>query len=436
MPDMNPQAVELNDIIKSASLTVYELLSERGKQIYFPKLGILAQGAAAKGKEIDATLGTAYEDDGSPMVLPSMAQSLNIPAAQAFPYAPSYGLKELRDKWRELLFEKNSSLKGKEIGLPVVTCALTHGLSMAAYLFAEEGDEIIMADLYWENYALVFSHAYGAELVTFNFFKDGVFDLEDFKKVINRGGVGKKIVLLNFPNNPSGYTPTREAGRGIVEALIGAAEKGNKIAAILDDAYFGLNFAGDIMEESLFAELADGHENLLAIKLDGITKEDYAWGFRVGFVTFGVRGGTRKLYAALEDKLAGAVRGNISNAPHVSQSLALGALKAESYPLEKRRNAEKIKERFDRVNAVLKAHPEYGEFFEPLPFNSGYFMCVQIKKTPAETMRKHLLDKYSTGLISITEGGKNLLRVAFASTPTDKIEKLFDNVYRAGKDLG
>ena len=59
MAILNPQAEELNRIIKTHSPTVYELLSKKGKAIYFPKKGILAQGQAAKDKEINATIGTA-----------------------------------------------------------------------------------------------------------------------------------------------------------------------------------------------------------------------------------------------------------------------------------------------------------------------------------------------------------------------------------------
>lgn len=432
MATLNPQAVELNDIIKKNNPTVYELLSQRGKRIFFPKKGILAQGAEAKGKEINATLGMAYEDDGSPMILPSISDNIKLDNHKIFPYAPSYGLKPLREKWKECQEDKNPSLKQKETSLPVVTCALTHGLSMAGYLFVDEEEPIIVADLFWGNYNLVFGNAYNADIKKFNFFKDGVFDIDNFKAVLNDGPIGKKIVVLNFPNNPSGYTPTIEATEQIKAALHEAAEAGNKLILLLDDAYFGLQFADDIPKEALFAEIADLHENLLAVKLDGITKEDYAWGFRVGFVTFGIKGGNRELYGALEDKLAGAVRGSISNAPHLSQSLILEALTSPNYTKEKQRNEGKIRERYEKVKEILENHPEYNEYFEALPFNSGYFMCVRIKCPDAEVVRQTLLEKFSTGLIAIAN--KNLLRVAFASTPTPKLEKLFNNIYLACKE--
>jgi aspartate/methionine/tyrosine aminotransferase len=432
MATLNPQAEELNRIIKSSSPTVFELLSKRGKAIYFPKKGILAQGQAAKDKDINATIGTACEDDGKPMVLASVAKHIDLPAKDVFPYAPSEGLKALREKWKAMMVGKNPSIYGKEFSTPVVTCGVTHALSMVGYMFADDTDEVIMADLYWENYDLVFTSAYGAELKFFNFFKNQKFDVESFRKTVNSGHIGKKIVLLNFPNNPSGYTPTKDAAKEIITVLTDAAKAGNKLAVVLDDSYFGLDFEEDIFAESLFSQLAHAHENLLAIKMDGITKEEFAWGFRVGFVTYGIKGGTAELYKALEDKTAGAVRGNISNAPNLSQSLLLNAMQSETHGQEKARNKSKLKERYQKVKETLAAHPEYAKYFEALPFNSGYFMCVVLKKVDVDKVWDTLLKKYSTGVICYSE--KHLLRIAFSSTPTQKIEALFNNIYEACKD--
>jgi aspartate/methionine/tyrosine aminotransferase len=428
----NPQADELNKIIMKYNPAVYTLLSRKGKAIYYPLKGILAQGMAAKDKEINATIGTAYEEDGKPMVLPSLARRLELDAKDAFPYAPSEGLKLLREKWKELIRIKNPSLGTREISIPVVTCGVTNGLSIVAYMFIEEAEDIIVSDLYWENYDLVFTNAFGGNLKFFNFFKNKVFDIDSFKKAVNGGPAGKKIVVLNFPNNPSGYTPTKDKAQEIISVLKDAAARGDKLAVILDDSYFGLIFEDNIFTESLFAGLSEAHENLLAIKVDGITKEEYAWGLRVGFITYGIKNGRKELYKALEDKTAGAVRGNISNSSHLSQSLFLNALKSETHEAEKEKNKEKMRTRYLKVKDTLKAHPEYTKYFEDLPFNSGYFMCVRLKNAPADKVWETLLNKYNTGVICYSE--KNLLRLAFASTPLDKIEKLFNNIYSACKD--
>jgi len=413
-------------------MAVYELLSRKGKAIYFPAKGILAQGMAARGKEINATIGTAYEDDGRPMVIPSIARLFEIDSKDVFPYAPSEGIKPLRDRWKELIRAKNPSLGAQEVSVPVVTCGVTNALSIAGYMFVEETDDIILSDLYWENYDLVFANAYGAKLRFFNLFKNNRFDIDSFREVVNSGRIGKKIVLLNFPNNPSGYTPTGEEVADIVGVLQEAAEAGNKLVIIVDDSYFGLFFEGTVAAESLFPRLARSHENLLSVKVDGITKEEYAWGLRVGFVTYGIKNGTKELYKALEAKTAGALRGNISNSPHLSQSAFLRALNSGAHEQEKQKNKEKIKERYLKVKEVLETHPEYAEYFEALPFNSGYFMCVKLKNSTADNVWELLLNKYSTGVICY--GEKNLFRIAFASTPLDKIEKLFSNIYSACKE--
>ena len=62
-----------------------------------------------------------------------------------------------------------------------------------------------------------------------------------------------------------------------------------------------------------------------------------------------------------------------------------------------------------------------------MPFNSGYFMCVQPKGVEADAVRKELLANYSTGVIVLS----GLIRLAFSAVPTDKLPQLFDNLYKA-----
>jgi hypothetical protein len=59
-------------------------------------------------------------------------------------------------------------------------------------------------------------------------------------------------------------------------------------------------------------------------------------------------------------------------------------------------------------------------------------MCVVLKNVDTDKVWDLLLKKYSTGVICYSE--KNLLRIAFSSTPTQKIETLFSNIYTACKD--
>jgi aspartate/methionine/tyrosine aminotransferase len=430
MKPLDPQAESLNDRIRRDNPAVFDLLSAKGRAVYFPHLGIVKQSADARGKAIDATIGIAVEDDGTPMRFHAIADRLRVDPKQSFTYASSYGKPELRKKWQEMIRVKNPSLAGA-VSLPVVTHALTHGLSMAGYLFVDPGDAILLPDKYWENYELLFGLAYGAKLSFFNTFKGSGFDLDAFEKGL-KGLGSKKIVLLTFPNNPTGYTPTTAEQDRIIRLLVAEAELGHRVLVLADDAYFGLVYENGVATESIFSRLADAHENLLAVKIDGATKEDYVWGFRVGFVTYGSKGITPATCAALEDKTAGALRGNISNASHLSQTLVFDGFSAPDYDAVKREKYEILKKRYRRVKEVLAANQKrYSEVFSPLPFNSGYFMCVELRDgLSAEAVRQTLLAKYDTGVIALG----SLIRVAFSAVPAEKIEPLFENIYKACKE--
>jgi len=117
---MNPIAQELNKTIKESNPHIFEMLSDLGKALFFPK-GILSQSAEAKLKadKINATIGIAKEKNHV-LSLSSVTKYIKgIEPDNYLPYAPSFGIPELRNKWKKDLFEKNPSLKNKKISLPL-----------------------------------------------------------------------------------------------------------------------------------------------------------------------------------------------------------------------------------------------------------------------------------------------------------------------------
>jgi DNA-binding transcriptional MocR family regulator len=93
-----------------------------------------------------------------------------------------------------------------------------------------------------------------------------------------------------------------------------------------------------------------------------------------------------------------------------------------------------LKARFNRVREVLKNERFTGPSapFKPLPYNSGYFMCIELApKLDAEKVRQTLLNKYNTGVIAVN----NLLRIAYSSVAENYIEQLFENIYNACQDV-
>jgi aspartate/methionine/tyrosine aminotransferase len=434
---MNPIAQELNDIIQAANPHVYDMLSRVGKNLFFPK-GILSQGAEAKEKahRFNATIGMATEK-GRTMHLPSvMSMVSGLAAGEAVTYAPSFGILPLREKWRDSMLEKNPSLRGKDISVPVVAHAITHGLSVSADMWVDPGDVVVLPDKMWGNYNMIFGVRHGASVVHFPLFDDrSRFHLQAFEECVTLQAKQREkiVVILNFPNNPTGYTVTPAEADGIVDILTRCAQAGTLVVAFTDDAYFGLFYDDSALQESIFSRLIGRDDRLLAVKLDGATKENFVWGLRVGFITYGAsfQGIPATAYEALEKKTAGAVRGSISNASRLGQEIVLRSMFSENYPAEKQEKYEILKDRAKEVKRVL-ADSKYAQAWDVYPFNSGYFMCLRLKTVAAEPLRVHLLEKYGVGLIAL---GDSDLRVAFSCLEKEDVQELFDTVLRAVEDL-
>lgn len=427
---MNPLAKELNDVL--AGSLAFDLLSDYGRRMYFPK-GIISQSAEAKQKahKYNATIGIATEQ-GNAMCIPSIYAEFtgDMSKNDVFPYAPTAGDPALRKAWLREMIRKNPSMEGKSTSLPVVTGGLTHAISLAASLFLDKGDSIIVPDMYWGNYNLVFTEQREAKQVSFPLFSDGALNIQGLADTIDSIEGDQVSMILNFPNNPTGYTPTVKEADQLVSMLVSKAEQGRKLLIFTDDAYFGLFFEEDICRESLFAKLCDAHENIFAIKGDAATKEEMVWGFRVGFITYNSKGLSDAQYEALVKKTMGAIRGNVSSCSKPAQTILLKGMESKTYHAEKDVGIVQIGERYRLMKQALARYADNGNL-TPLPFNSGYFMSF-ICAGDAENLRTHLLDEYGVGTISIKNA---YLRLAFSSTDLNEIEDLVDIVYRAAGEV-
>lgn len=428
---IEPLAKELNDILEGT--TPGQMLSDVGKRLYFPK-GIIAQSGEAKqlGKTANGTIGMTVIN-GTPAVLPSVQKIVpGLSARELVAYAPTAGNPDLRARWKENLIKKNPLLKDKSISLPVLVPGLTAGISYVSDLFLDETKPLVAADPSWDNYVLIASARRNAPFVQFPMFKDGAFNMAGFEKTITEQAekYGSVRMLLNFPQNPSGYSPTVDEAKQIVAIVKGLADSGKKVVVWDDDAYFGLNYEDNVEPQSLFAYLADLSPNVLAIKIDGPTKEDFAWGFRAGFITFGCKGMTDAQYDALVKKLMGAIRSSVSCASTPPQSLLLRAFNDSNYENEKAQFRAILEKRYVAVKTFVSSHTS--KELEVLPFNSGYFMAFHTKTVDAEQLRQTLLKDRGIGTISIDA---HTLRVAFSSLEENLIETVYSAIYEVADSL-
>jgi aspartate/methionine/tyrosine aminotransferase len=215
---------------------------------------------------------------------------------------------------------ENPALSGKPFSTPIVTSGMTHGFSLIGDLFVNEGDVLVLPDKIWGNYRLVFQTKHAAEIVTYPFFNSqGRLNTEGFSDSLMQAGKRRQklIVILNFPHNPTGYAINSEEAQQITQAIRRVAEQGTQLLVLVDDAYFGLWYDDSVLRESLFGWLTGLHPNVVLVKIDGATKEEYAWGLRVGFLTFGLNEDEMK---PLEEKITALIRVSTSGASQLSQT--------------------------------------------------------------------------------------------------------------------
>ncbi|MEN6399322.1 MAG: aminotransferase class I/II-fold pyridoxal phosphate-dependent enzyme [Rectinema sp.] len=429
---MNQLAEELNGVLSSS--VAGRLLSDMGRRMYFPK-GIITQSAEAgqKAWRYNATIGMAYQN-GNPMILDAVKAALpTLSPAEAVAYAPTGGFPELRKRWKAEIVHKNPSLAGKAFSLPVVVPGLTAAVSYIADMFVEPGDAVIVPDLHWPNYRLIVEERKMAAGLTFPIFADGAYNIAGLEQLLREAGSrrGKAICILNFPNNPTGYSLTLKEADNLVSMLISVAQDGTDILVITDDAYFGLQYEPNLLTESIFARLADAHPNILAVKADGPTKEDYVWSFRLGFVSFASKGLGAKEYDALEKKMLGVVRSSVSSSNGAGQQILLKALDSQGYRDQKAQYRSILQARYDTFKKYLGSI-ELPKEIRPLPFNSGYFMSFECNGLSAEKLRIELLEKDGIGCVSLQD---RYLRVAFSSVEEKDLPDLIERIIAAVRRL-
>jgi aspartate/methionine/tyrosine aminotransferase len=437
---MNPLAEELNSIL--AGTVAEGLLSALGRRMYFPR-GIIAQ--AAEARELapvkNATIGMAFHH-GQPLILSAVAERVGgLSPGETVAYAPTAGFEPVRRAWKDLLIRKNPSLDPGWFSLPVVVPGITAGISYAADLFLDKKKTILAGDPCWENYELIFTGRRGAALRGIPFLgaagsegggPDGGLDIKAIEGALKEEAkTGVLKLILNFPHNPSGYSPTTAEARALAGLINEIAEDGAKVLVICDDAYFGLVYEESACRESLFSILANLHPRVLAVKVDGPTKEDYVWGLRMGFLSFGARGLGEEHYGALIKKLMGIIRSSVSCTNSPAQHLMLRAMEDPRTAEEKQRFYGMLKRRYGLVKDYIRNYGGGGRL-EALPFNSGYFMSFRCRGIDAETLRRRLLSEQNIGTIAL---GPSFLRVAFAALEEEQIPEVYQAIYKTAGAL-
>jgi aspartate/methionine/tyrosine aminotransferase len=422
---MSNEATRLNRVLGRAHPAALRCLSPLGRRLVFPR-GIPFQAAEARNSRIDATIGQLTDGGGNPLPLPLLEASvrgLDLPAT--FLYSPIDGPPALRRAWRD----RERRMAGDPAvttTLPIVTHGLTHGLSIVADLFADKSTDVLFPVPAWENYELLFQLHAGARLVPYPFFGDAGFNVAALEAALKQ--VRKKaIVVLNFPSNPHGYTPTSAEAQAIVDVI--TAHPG-PLVAVTDDAYQGWVYEPGLHKRSIFWDLAErgDPERLLPIKVDGATKELVFFASRVGFLTFGQIAGDAE--EALASKVKTVIRGTVGMASGPAMAMTLRALLDPDLDAAFGERRDILARRYRKLKQGLATLDP--ERFRVRPFNSAYFALVELTNGMlAEDLRRKLLADHSVGTIAFPV--ENAIRLAYCSIHEDRLPELVEAFARAAR---
>ncbi|MGH6886216.1 MAG: pyridoxal phosphate-dependent aminotransferase [Geminicoccales bacterium] len=228
----------------------------------------------------------------------------SIEAGEVF-YSSNYGIAELREALAAYVTRLHRPAVPAEV---VVTSAGVNALMLVSQLLLDPGDRVVEVGPLWPNQQeiprILNAHV---QTVALEFSPAG-WRL-DLQKLLDALKPGTRALYLNSPNNPTGWTVSREEQRAILEHC-----RRRGIWIFADDAYERLYYEGNNIAPS-FLDLADAGERV--ISTNTFSKSWLMTGWRLGWAV---------LPAALEADMGKLVEYNTSCAPVFVQRAGLAAV--------------------------------------------------------------------------------------------------------------
>lgn len=438
--------------------SAWNALSFLGRNIYLPQGIFYWSGRAAKEAQVNGTIGIAQNDDGVISHLPlaekwaGQAILEHVPKGKIFGYAPIPGVLSLRQKWLAKISGEHPNCE-KFATMPIVTNGITHGLALASRLFLDVGQTLVTADKSWENYEHIFTGVQGLKVATFSLFDNNSgFNIRDCINICRKTAdvQGKVILLLNFPHNQTGFTPSASEAKQLGSELHKLCSEIPRVpfVVLLDDAYEGYVYDDAGVKKSILSEIFAQLPNLTVVKMDGISKALLAYGYRIAFLTFFLNLPDGKSFSEevlktvceeIDSKVGGLIRGEISQVNHHGQILADALMDEYDEVLRQRDDVIlMLKKRWEvAIKTIKECYTKYGKeklIFDPC--NSGFFCYANLAKGIDPVMvAERLIKEKGVGVVPSTQG----LRIAFCGVPQNKIEhmirSIFETLYYAADSI-
>jgi aminotransferase len=359
----------------------------------------------AQGMEGVISLGVGEPDFKTPWLI--RKQAIDVLEMGKTCYTANSGLIELRKEISKY-FERTIDTHYDPEHEVIVTVGGSEGIDLCIRSMVEPGDEVLVVEPSFVCYSPIVEIC-GGKAVSIQTKVENEFRLtaQELRENISDK---TKLLILPFPNNPTGAIMRREDLESIAQVL-----KDTNIIVLSDEIYSELTYSGKHVS---FAQIEGMRERTVVI--NGFSKSFAMTGWRLGFV-----GGPEPIVSQLLKLHQYA----IMCSPTVSQYAAVTALQSCTGDIEKMKNEYDMRRRY-----VVDAFNKLGlDCFTP---QGAFYVFPCIKSTglsSAEFCEKLIFSKKVAVVPGDAFGscGEGFVRVSYAYS----INHLREAVKRIGEFL-
>jgi len=325
-------------------------------------------------------------------------------------YTANSGLSELKAAVSEYTMKKIGVKYDPEKEV-LITVGGSEGIDICLRSLINPGDEILVVEPCFVCYAPIVTLTGGIP-VSIETKEENGFKVtaEEIKEKITPK---TKLLILPFPNNPTGGIMTKEDYLPIAEAI-----KDTDIMVLTDEIYSELTYSG---KHFSFAAIEGMRERTIVV--DGFSKAYAMTGWRMGYVL---------APQPLMTQMLKIHQYAIMCSPTISQYAALEALKSCEKDVEKMRSEYDMRRKW-----LVKALNDIGlEYFEPM---GAFYVFPSIKSTglSSEVFCDRLVNEYKVAVVpgnAFGSCGEGHIRISYAysikhlMTAIDRIKAFLDKV--------
>ena len=374
----------------------------------------LIRDVAEKGMQMQDILPLWFGEGQWPTSQIAIEAAQNALQAGDHFYQPNNGKPRLRSALARYMNGLYGTSKTKQN--ITVTASGMQGLALTALALIDSGDHVVCIDPVWPNLGESFKIAGGQIDSTTLIARDGRWHL-DMEELLAKLTHKTKALLINSPNNPTGWVCSAEEQKTILDHC-----RKQGIWIVADDVYARLYQHGSLAPG--FQHLANADD--LLISINSFSKAWSMTGWRLGWIT---------APATLEKTFAHLTEFNIACPAGFIQEAGLAMI--EQGEAEVSLLQHKLRKALTLTRTRLK-HFEDISFIEP----DGAFYCFFSVRglTDSLAFAHALLEQTKVGLapgLAFGPAGKEYLRLCYAQDEQilnkafDRLDKGFNAVKRS-----